>query len=88
MNFYPERVTALAFLAVGYLTPFFDADYTKTLALTKQIFGYEVRAVLLMLNIMPYLISIPSQTYGYWTFFSEDGADQIIENHVSNYLPS
>ncbi|KZP04149.1 alpha/beta-hydrolase, partial [Athelia psychrophila] len=41
VNFHPERVTALAFLAVGYLPPFFDADTSKLLALTKQIFGYE-----------------------------------------------
>ena len=28
------------------------------------------------------------ELFGYWYFFSEDGADKIIENHVGHFLPT
>jgi len=41
-NLYPERVLALAFLAVGYLPPSPEFDISNFQALSKQVFGYEL----------------------------------------------
>ncbi|TFK50253.1 alpha/beta-hydrolase [Heliocybe sulcata] len=60
-NYYPERFTAYAFLALGYLPPGHNTDLAADLQKTKQALGYEL--------------------YGYWLFFSEDGADRIIDDH-------
>jgi soluble epoxide hydrolase/lipid-phosphate phosphatase len=44
VNFYPERVTAVAFLSVGYMPPDPDFEISKSLAAFKQAFGSEIIA--------------------------------------------
>lgn len=61
-NYYPERVTAYAWLAVPYQSAFPLIDFQTFLNESKQVAGYEL--------------------YGYWLFFSEDDADEIIQEHV------
>jgi len=41
-NLYPERVMALAFLAAGYVAPAPEFNLPNALAMTKQVFGYEL----------------------------------------------
>ncbi|KZP34520.1 alpha/beta-hydrolase [Athelia psychrophila] len=40
-NYFPERVTALAFFNLGYLPPFFTADFAALSEATKAAVGYE-----------------------------------------------
>lgn len=68
VNYFPERVTALAFLATGYFPPTVDVDVHRLLTTTKQVVGYEL--------------------FGYWLFFDEDGADEIVRDHVRVRFPS
>ncbi|TFK39366.1 Alpha/Beta hydrolase protein [Crucibulum laeve] len=42
VNLFPERLSAVAFLAVGYSPPQADYDYEKYMALTKGMVGYEL----------------------------------------------
>jgi hypothetical protein len=42
VNFYPERVTAVAFLTVGYTPPDPGFDMSTVLAATKKTLGYEL----------------------------------------------
>ncbi|KZP25937.1 alpha/beta-hydrolase [Athelia psychrophila] len=65
-NYFPERVIALAFFNLGYLPPFFTADFAALSAATKAAVGYEC--------------------FGYWPFFNEDDADEIIEDHLDSFL--
>ena len=62
-NYFPDRFTGFAFLAVGYSPPNPDLDIAQICQATKQALGYEL--------------------LGYWYFAGEEGADVIIENHVS-----
>jgi len=64
-NYYPDRFTAFAFLAVGYVAPNKQFDVRATNAFTKQMVGYELM--------------------GYWLFFSEDGADKLIEANWDSF---
>jgi hypothetical protein len=41
-NLYPERLIALAFLAVGYVAPAPEFNLPHALTMTKQAFGYEL----------------------------------------------
>jgi soluble epoxide hydrolase / lipid-phosphate phosphatase len=49
-NLYPERVIAFAFLSVGYICPSPEADFSTTLAMSKQAFGYELFGYWLFLS--------------------------------------
>jgi pimeloyl-ACP methyl ester carboxylesterase len=64
-NYYPDRFTAFAFLAVGYIAPNPQSNYLAVNAITKQMVGYEIM--------------------GYWAFFSEEGADKLIETHWDSF---
>ncbi|KAI0060514.1 alpha/beta-hydrolase [Artomyces pyxidatus] len=62
VDFYPERVAALAFVAVGYLQPDHGVEYSKA---AKQA-GYEL--------------------FGYWSFFSSEGADKLVESRFDSFF--
>ncbi|TFY76596.1 hypothetical protein EWM64_g7418 [Hericium alpestre] len=61
LNLFPLRVTAVAFLSVGYVAPNPSFDYLGDSAVIRERFGRDF--------------------FGYWEFFSEDGADEVIEEH-------
>ncbi|OCH86221.1 alpha/beta-hydrolase [Obba rivulosa] len=66
-NYYPERFSAFAFLAIGYIHPRWpDFDYETLLVKMNEAVGYDV--------------------YGYWDFFTEDGADKLIETHIESFV--
>ncbi|PQE19007.1 epoxide hydrolase protein [Rutstroemia sp. NJR-2017a WRK4] len=70
-NYYPERLSALVFVSVGYVEPgpldLVQIKYSIKLradavnAMTEQAFGYP--------------------TFGYWKFFNEDDAAEVCEHH-------
>lgn len=63
-NYYPERVTAYAFLAVPYTAPSpLEINVQTLLEMTRKLIGYE--------------------TFGYWLFFGQEDANEIIQEHVS-----
>ncbi|KAI0060511.1 alpha/beta-hydrolase [Artomyces pyxidatus] len=66
VNFYPDRVAALAFVALAYLQPTPGVDFATFAAAAKQLAGYEL--------------------FGYWTFFSSEGADKLIESRFDSFF--
>ncbi|KAI0060515.1 alpha/beta-hydrolase [Artomyces pyxidatus] len=66
VNFHPERVAALAFVALGYVQPNAGIDYATFCAAVKQMAGRDV--------------------FGYWEFFSSDGADKLIESRFDSFI--
>ncbi|KAI0060509.1 alpha/beta-hydrolase [Artomyces pyxidatus] len=63
VDYYPERVAALAFVTVGYILSNPGVEYMEV---AKQLAGYEL--------------------FGYWSFFSSEGADKLVESHFDSFF--
>ncbi|KAK0204252.1 Alpha/Beta hydrolase protein [Desarmillaria ectypa] len=82
-NYYPDRFIAFGFLAVGYFPPGTEKDYYEPML---ALVCSSISAGAITQIILQSKKTFGYEVFGYWSFYSSDGADKIIEDNMESFL--